>query len=79
MKRISTLELLKPYKIPHLKHGEQFKGFYMFIKRKKVNETKDSLEKPTGLFESIFLFPVMTAKETELTIYPERLGTDFKV
>ena len=51
----------------------------MLIKRKKVNETKDSLEKPTKLFESIFLFPIMTAKERELTIYPERLGTDFKV
>lgn len=44
----------------------------MLNKRKKVNQTKDSLEKPTGLFESIFLFPVMTAKETELTISPER-------
>ena len=51
----------------------------MLIKRKKVNETKDSLENPTGLFESIFLFLVTTAKETELTISPERLGIHFKV
>lgn len=46
----------------------------MLIKRKKVNETKGSLEKSTGLFECIFLFLIRTAKETELAASPERLG-----
>lgn len=50
----------------------------MLIKRKKANESKNLLDKSTGLFESIFLIPITTAKETELIMFPERLGMEFQ-
>ena len=50
----------------------------MLIRRKKANKSNDSLGKNHWLLASILVFLITTAKETELTTSPERVGIGFQ-